>query len=123
MSSYVIVQNRDHPVEAPARIERCASFGLRLRGLMFRSSLDRGDGLLLEMGAESRLDSSIHMFFVPFAIAVFWVNSEMKVVDKVIARPWRPAYLPGRPARFVIELHPDRFSEYEINDSVEFLGA
>ncbi len=123
MPSFVFVQNKDHPLAAPARIQVCSSFGSRLRGLMFRSSLDRDAGLLLQMSGDSRIDASIHMFFVPFAIAVFWVKSAMQVVDKIIAQPWRPAYFPAQPARFVIELHPDRFSEYEIGQSVEFLGA
>ncbi len=88
---------------------------------MFRSKLDRDEGLLLEMPRDSRLDSSIHMFFVPFAIAVFWVNSAMEVVDKVVAQPWRPAYVPARPARFVLEMHPDRISQYEVGQKVKFV--
>lgn len=123
MPSFVLVQNKDRPIESPARIQVCSSFGCRLRGLMFRSRLDRSDGLLLQMSGESRIDSSIHMFFVPFAISVFWVNSAMQVVDKVIAQPWRPAYFPAHPARFVLEMHPDRFSQYEVGQTVQFVDV
>ncbi len=123
MPSFVLVQNANSPIAGPARIRICSSFGCRLRGLMFRSSLGRDDGLLLEMPRESRLDSSIHMLFVPFAIAAFWISSGLEVVDKVLAQPWRPAYVPARPARDVLEIHPDRFPQYEVGHRVEFVRA
>jgi len=91
---------------------------------MFRSRISTDDGLLLVQGKrDSRVDSSIHMLFVPFELAVFWINTEMKVVDKVIAKPWKPAYVSAEPARFVLEIHPSRWSDYEIGDSVEFQDA
>lgn len=87
---------------------------------MFRDRLDPGEGLLLVQGkSDSRLNSSIHMLFVPFAIAVVWINSAMTVVDKVIAKPWRPAYFPAKPACYILELHPDRWDDYRIGDRVE----
>jgi len=98
----------------------CDSFLCRLRGLMFRSSLGRDEGLLLVEGRDSRLDSSIHMFFVPFDLAVFWIDSSLTVVDKVIARSWKPAYLSKAPARYILEIHPDRWEDYQIGDKVEF---
>ena len=90
---------------------------------MFRSSLAPDEGLLLVIGSDSRLDSSIHMFFVPFDLAVFWINAEMIVVDKVIAKSWRPAYFPAKAARYTLEIHPDRYSDYEVGDQVEFKNA
>ncbi len=123
MSSSILIQNRDHPIDVPARITVCRSFGSRLRGLMFRSNLGRDEGLLLELPRDSRLDASIHMFFVPFALAVIWINTTMEVVDKVLAQPWRPAYFPARPARYVVELHSARFSQFEIGHAVEFVDA
>lgn len=90
---------------------------------MFRSSLPRDEGVLLVMPRESRLDSSIHMLFVPFDLAVFWINARMEVVDKVIAKSWRPAYIPGRAARFVLELHKDRIGDHQIGDKVELIDA
>ncbi len=90
---------------------------------MFRSHLGLDEGLVLVIGRDSRADSSIHMFFVPFDLAVFWINSEMEVVDKVIAKSWRPAYFPAKAARYTLEVHPDRFNDYEIGHKVEFLNA
>ena len=120
MDRFLNVRNLSHPIENPARIRRCESFVCRLRGLMFRSHLDTGDGILLEISRDSRVDTSIHMFFVPFDLAVIWINSDLCVVDKVIARGWHPAYFPARAARYTLEIHPDRFDNFSIGDKVEF---
>jgi hypothetical protein len=116
----IIVKNLTKQIDQPARVGFCDSFFCRLRGLMFRPRLDHNDGLLLVERRDSRLDTSIHMFFVPFDLAVFWINSEMTVVDKVIARSWRPAYMSKADARYTLEIHPDRFGDYEVGDKVEF---
>ena len=116
----IIVQNLTKPIQSPARAGFCDSFLCRLRGLMFRPRLDPDDGLLLVEQRDSRLETSIHMFFVPFDIAVFWINSSMEVVDKVLAKSWRPFYAPKAGARYTLEIHPDRMGDYEIGDQVEF---
>ena len=72
---------------------------------------------------DSRLDSSIHMLFVPFDLAVIWIDSRMTVVDKVLAKSWRPAYFSKQPAQYVLEIHPARWGEFEIGDGVEFKDA
>lgn len=87
---------------------------------MFRTRLLQDEGLLLVEKHDSRLATSIHMFFVPFDLAVFWINSEMVVVDKVIAKSWRPAYFPRAGARYTLEIHPTHWGDYEIGDKVEF---
>jgi uncharacterized membrane protein (UPF0127 family) len=60
------------------------------------------------------------MLFVSFDLSVIWINSNMQVVDKVLAKPWRLAYFSKKPARYVLEIHPERWGEYEIGDTVEF---
>jgi uncharacterized membrane protein (UPF0127 family) len=91
-----------------------------LRGFTFRSRLSHDEGLVLVGRRDSRLDSSIHMLFVSFDLAVIWINSEMQVVDKVLARSWRLAYFSKKPARYVLEIHSDRWEEYDIGDIVQF---
>jgi len=86
---------------------------------MFRSALEQDEGLVLVIGRDSRTDSSIHMFFVAFDLAIFWINSELIVVDKVIAKSWRPAYFPAKAARFTLEIHPSRYNDYQIGDKVQ----
>ena len=124
MSRFIFIRNLNQPNLSPARVKYCDSFLCRLRGLTFRDCLDLDDGLLLVQGTrDSRVDSSIHMLFVPFDLNVVWINMNMTVVDKVIAKPWRPAYLSAQPARYVLEIHPDRWDEYQIGDKVEFQDA
>jgi len=83
---------------------------------MFRKTVEKGSGLLLVQGTDSRIDSSIHMFFVFTDLAVFWIDSKMKVVDKVLARSWKPLYIPRTPARYVLECHPEEFPSFSIDD-------
>jgi uncharacterized membrane protein (UPF0127 family) len=123
MTKFITVANQTRPVADLPRIKFCDTFRTQLRGFTFRSHLTREEGLLLVGARDSRLDSSIHMLFVAFDLAVFWINSEMKVVDKVIARTWRPAYFSQQPARYVLEIHPDRGDDYEIGDTVQFKDA
>jgi uncharacterized membrane protein (UPF0127 family) len=120
MPHTIIIQNLTKQIGQPARVGFCDSFLCRLRGLMFRARLDHDDGLLLVERRDSRVDTSIHMLFVSFDLAVFWINSDMTVVDKVIAKSWRPAYISKADARYTLEIHPDRFGDYEIGDKVEF---
>jgi uncharacterized membrane protein (UPF0127 family) len=123
MAPWIYVRNLSRPIDNPPRIRWCDSFLCRLRGLMFRSHLDRNEGVLLGIARDSRLDSSIHMLFVPFDLGVIWINSELRVVDKVIAQSWRPAYFPAAAARYTLEIHPDRSADFNIGDKVEFENA
>lgn len=120
MPRFIFINNLTKKINAPARVQYGDSFLTKLRGLMFRSRLERDFGLLLVEKQDSRLNTSIHMFFVSFDLAVFWINSEMTVVDKVLAKSWKPAYFPNADAKYTLEIHPDRFGDYEIGDKVEF---
>jgi uncharacterized membrane protein (UPF0127 family) len=120
MSHSIIIKNLNKEIKDPPRVGYCDSFLCRLRGLMFRSHLGLNEGLLLVEKRDSRLDTSIHMFFVPFDLAVFWINSEMTIVDKVIAKSWHPAYFPKTNTKFTLEIHPDHFGNYDIGDKVDF---
>lgn len=119
----ITVQNLSQKLDKPALVGYCDSFLCKLRGLMFRSRLSPDEGLLLVEKRNSRLETSIHMLFVPFDLAVFWINSDMTVVDKVIAKSWKPAYFPKADAKYTLEIHPDRWADYEIGDKVEFKNA
>ena len=121
MSRFIFVRNLNQPDLSPARVKYCDSFLCRLRGLMFRDRLEPDDGLLLVQGKhDSRIDTSIHMLFVPFDLTVIWINTDMTVVDKIVAKTWRPAYAPAKPACFILEIHPERWDDYQIGDKVEF---
>lgn len=120
MPKQIIIQNKNRKIETPPRIKYCDTFLAQLRGFTFRSRLSRDEGLILVGKRDSRLDSSIHMLFVSFDLTVIWINSDMQVVDKVLAKSWRPAYFSKQPARYVLEIHPERWGDYEIGDAVQF---
>jgi uncharacterized protein len=80
--------------------ERCAvaeTAPTRMRGLLGRTDLEDGEGLLI------RPTNSVHMFFMRFAIDVVFLDREL-VVRKVVEtlRPWRLAGCRG--ARAALEL-------------------
>jgi uncharacterized membrane protein (UPF0127 family) len=120
MPKIITVENKNRLIEGTLRIKYCDTFLAQLRGFTFHSRLARDDGLVLVGRRDSRLDSAIHMLFVSFDLSVIWINSAMQVVDKVLARTWRPAYFSKQPARYVLEIHPERWRDFEIGDGVEF---
>jgi uncharacterized membrane protein (UPF0127 family) len=68
-----------------------------MRGLLGRRSLPESEGILL------RPASSVHMFFMRFAIDVVWLDRDLRVLDvKTNLRPWRTAARRG--ARGALEL-------------------
>ena len=97
-----------------------ASFGARLRGLMFRRGLKAGEALILVEPREGRAAVSIHMFCVPFAIAAVWLDAAGRVVDKVKALPWRPYYAPRAPARYILETAPEFLDKVNLDDELVF---
>ena len=123
MPKSISIENKSRRIDGLLQIKFCDTFLSQLRGLTFRSRFAREEGLLLVGTRDSRLDSSIHMLFVSFNLTVVWINSEMKVVDKVLARPWRPAYFSRQPARYVLEVHPERWGDFEIGDRLQFKNA
>lgn len=117
---FIQIRNQNNPAQAPLRAKWCQSFFARLRGFTFRASLENDEGLVLVEARDSRLDTSIHMFFVWTDLAVAWVNSQNEVVDTVLAKAWRPYYAPTKPARYVIEFHPARHGDFKPGDQVIF---
>lgn len=123
MTDYISIENKGRGIAGPLRIKYCDTFLKQLRGFTFHSPLAREEGLVLVGKRDSRLDSSIHMFFVSFDLCVVWINSQMQIVDKVLAKSWRPAYFSRQPAQYVLEVHPDRWDEFQIGDTVQFKNA
>lgn len=123
MTKFITIENKNRRITVPLQIKYCDTFMTQLRGLTFRSHLAREEGLILVGKRDSRLDSSIHMLFVPFDLSVIWINSAMQVVDKGLAKSWRPAYFPKQPAKYALEIHPERWGDFEIGDRVEFKDA
>ena len=99
----------------------CESFYTRLMGFMFKKQTDQYFGLLFPGNSDSRINSSIHMFFVNFNLAVFWLDKDDCIVDKVTAKKWHPVYIPRKAARHILELHENRIDEFNIGDHVKIV--
>ena len=123
MPKTISIEKKTKPLDGGFQLKYCDTFSTQLRGLMFRTRLGKNEGLILAGTRDSRLDSSIHMFFVFFDLTVLWINSDMKVVDKVLARSWRPMYFSREPAKYVVEIHSARWGDFEIGDEVQFKNA
>jgi len=98
----------------------CASSLCKFRGLQFRSGLQSGEGLILVHKKDSVAQTSIHMFFVFFPIAVVWISQDGIVTHKVLAKPWRPYYASPSPASYVLETTPAFLEKIEIGEEIDF---
>ena len=58
--------------------------------------------------------------FMQMDLAVIWINSHYAVVDRVLARKWKLAYVPKQPAKYVLETCVARLNDFRIGDTVSF---
>jgi uncharacterized membrane protein (UPF0127 family) len=98
----------------------CNNPWCHFKGLMLRGSLPDDEGLVFVYGRESKMNTSIHMFFVNFAIGVVWLNKDMQVVDAKLAKPWRPSYVPAKAAKYFIEANPFILEKVAVGDQLHF---
>ncbi len=114
------IENLTRPLSSPVIAGLCDSFWGKFKGLMFAPPIQTNEGLLFQDNGESRIDSSIHMLFMNFDIAVVWIDHEHRVVDAKLAKRWRPAYVPVAPAQYTLETHPDQLKNFQIGDVLSF---
>jgi uncharacterized protein len=117
---HVELVNKTRPYATPLILQVCNTFFSRFRGYMLKDKIITTEGLLFVESYQSRLNSSIHMFFMRFTLGVIWLDTEKRVVDKKFARTWRPYYAPHSQAIYTIEIHPDRLGDFSIGDQVDF---
>jgi len=85
---------------------------------MFSKELKLDQGLILVEDEESRMNTSIHMMFMNYDLTILWLDKEMVIVDKVLAKKWMPFCIPKKPAKYVVELHSEHFADYAIGDKL-----
>jgi uncharacterized membrane protein (UPF0127 family) len=112
------LRNISRPSAPAIRVQYCTSFWSKFKGLMFKKRLEKDTGILLVEKKDSILNTSIHMFFMAFDIAIVWIDSSFRVVDKKVARRWHPAYSPCQPAKFVLETTTDQINNFEVNEHI-----
>jgi len=94
--------NQSKPANPEIQIQLCKSFASRLKGYMFHPQIGDYEGILLSYPKASRVDSSIHMLFMNFDLAVIWMDEEYRVVDKILAKKWKPFYASAIAAAHVL---------------------
>ncbi len=100
--------------ELTLTLSSCSSFKEKFFGLMGQKEIFETGGIILEDKSESILNASIHMLFMNFDIAVFWLNRHYQVVDKVLAKRWALYYAPATPAQFTVETHPNVYEKIPV---------
>ena len=120
MSEYRIIRNSQTNDVVLSRAKWCQSFWCHFKGLQFVRSLDAGEGLLFVTGSDNIVSTTIHMLFMFMEIGVVWVDSSGKVVDKKLAKPWRLAYAPAKPAQYYIEANTSVLDRVNIGDVLTF---
>lgn len=95
----------------------CDTFYKRFIGLMFGKKLKKDESLLFILPRESRLGSSIHMFFVFFPIDVLWLDKNLKVVDiRRSLKPFSFNAMPKNPAKYIIEAAAGKCKNARLGD-------
>jgi uncharacterized membrane protein (UPF0127 family) len=121
MSRWGTIVNLSRSGQSIVKARWCQSFLCRLRGLTFRRGLGLNEGLLLVERAESRSNTSIHMWMVFFPITVAWLDKDLRVVDLKLAKPWR-VYFPGTAAQYVLEGSVEMMEQISVGDQLEWRG-
>ena len=112
----IILSNSSASIKINAKF--CDTFWSKFKGLMLQKFLNENEGLLLVESRDSIINTSIHMLFMFFDITVIWINSDFKVVDKILAKKWFPFYFPHQPAKYILECHPCQIEKFQINETV-----
>jgi uncharacterized membrane protein (UPF0127 family) len=111
------VEFRLHKADGIVVCERCLAAGsplARMRGLLGRKELPRGEGMLLRPAA------SVHTAFMRFPIDVVFVDGAGRVLDIAHSvRPWRAVACRG--AKAVVELAAGECSRRDLETGDELV--
>lgn len=89
------------------KIKLCDDFLSRTVGALAEGRINYRDAYLFPSG------SSIHTFFMRSSISVLTYNKNGSIVDYRSSIPPFRVFMPGRSARGLIEMAPDRLNSYE----------
>ncbi len=116
------VFNRTKNIKLTDNARVCRAFWEKALGFMFRRSLKPDEVLIFVNAKESKFESGIHMLFVFTPLTVVWLSKDKKVVDKILALPFRPWYFPSQPAQYFLEGPVSLLEKIEVGDELEFEG-
>ena len=98
------------------RVTLRRSFRERSLGLMFRREIDPEEAMVFCLPRSGIREAGVHMLFVPFPLALVWLDEGCRVVDRVLARPWQMGYRPTAPSRYFVEAHSSRLNLVQEGD-------
>jgi len=116
----VSVTNKTRNKNNIIKAKLCNTFLYKLRGYMFYEKIYEDEGLLFVEDFESRINTAIHMLFMKFDLAIIWINSHNIIVDKRLAKRWRPFYISAKAAKYTLETHKNRLGDFQVNDELVF---
>ena len=123
MARYQVIRQADSESVVLRRARLAVSFWDHFRGLMLAAPLSDDEGMLFVTRRDNRTETTIHMFFMRYDLGVVWVNDAGIVVDKQLAKRWRPYYAPAQPARYFIEANPSILERVTVGDHLVFADA
>lgn len=112
----MVVKNKNTNMVILDRVEISDSFYTRFKGLMGRTSLEKGSGMKIDPC------NSIHCFFMKIPIDVLFVSKDHTVI-KIISdmKPWKVSPL-VRGASYVIEANGNELTgKVKIGDRLDFI--
>lgn len=108
-----LIRVSDDQVVIASKVVYADTPELRKKGVLGRPALSTDEGVLLAMPARPGLSLlySIHMFGVPFSLAVAWLDIQGKVLDVKLTKPGRMYFPSGifTDTSYILEVHPDHF--------------
>ncbi|RLD08469.1 MAG: hypothetical protein DRI65_02235 [Chloroflexota bacterium] len=89
------------------------TYQLRRQGVLGKEKLETNEGVLLVSSSSTGMSlfHSIHMFGVPFELAVAWLTRNRKIIHTKLAKPGRIYFPPGffTDTAYILELHPEHY--------------
>ncbi len=105
----------------PFKTEVADNFFKKLKGLMFRKTLPKNQGMIFPFSNED-----YHIFWMMFTLIpldIIWINPEKRIVHiEKNARPGFNIYVPKKKARYVLEINANLTERYgiKVGDNVRF---
>lgn len=102
------------------RVKYAESFIAKLKGLMFEKEQCFDYALVFEFGKETRISASIHSLFVFFPFSAVYLDSNKRVVDIAIIKPFKLNYTPKKKAKYLVELPVKKTNQIKLGDKLGF---
>ena len=87
-------------------------------GLRLSNHKKINNGMCFIMSHENRYP--VDMWFCFYSYDILFIDSNLKVVDKISLQPWK-SYLPRKRFKYIIESKLNRFKEIKMGDKIKII--